>query len=171
MDVLMLRDILDGVLESAAAEPVRAEVRNREPRVQMGGHKWHLIHERDGGRCWMCGDLVPKGTGEVDHLIPRSSFAADDLHIADRSDNLRTACVGCNQRKSNFLIWWAPVDGVTIGVTAKCWDCANDCGIDPEIDPEGYSEYWADRWTPQMTVPAYCARCGHTWVPDAGWLL
>lgn len=142
-------------------EVVRAPIRNREPREPMGGHKWHLIHERDGGHCWNCGAMVSKGTGEVDHLIPRSSFEPEDLWIADRSDNLRTSCVGCNQGKSNYLIPGAPV-GSTPGVTACCWDCWT--GPRSEWD-EG------DTPRPEMRVPAYCAKCGHTWVPDESWLL
>lgn len=150
MEPMLLADVL--------AEPdepiVRAVVRNREPRVQMQAYKWHLIHERDGSHCWACGLFVGKGGGEVDHLIPRSSFEVRDLAVADRSDNLRVACVPCNQGKSNYLIPWAPV-GATIGVTATCWDCI-----------------YGDRLErPLMTVPAYCGKCGHTWVPNVSWLL
>lgn len=140
------------------AEPdepvVRGEIRNREPRVQMGGHKWHLIWERDGGHCWSCGAMVGKGGGEVDHLKPRSSFDASELAVADRSDNLRVSCVRCNQSKSNYILPWAPTDS-TIGVTSACWDCV----------------YGEKEWRPQMTVPAYCGRCGHSWVPEADWIL
>lgn len=145
-------------LAEVLAEPeepiVRAEIRNREPRAPMLPHKWHLIHERDGGHCWACGVFVGKGYGEVDHLIPRSSFDVCDLAVADRSDNLRLACVPCNQGKSNYLIPWAPV-GSTIGVTRACWDCLHE----------------EAEWRPRMTVPAYCGRCGHTWVPNVGWLM
>ncbi|WP_181421649.1 HNH endonuclease [Curtobacterium sp. MCBD17_030] len=140
------------ILSEEDPEPQRAPIRNREPRARLGGHKWHLIYERDGGACWMCGHHVDKGTGEVDHLQPRSSFTPDQLRRADRSDNLRTACVDCNQQKSNYVYAWAPE---TIGVTAMCWDCQH---------PES-TEYV------EMTVPAYCGRCGHTWVPNESWLL
>lgn len=145
-------------LAEILAEPdepiVRAEVRNREPRQPMSGHKWHLIHERDGGHCWSCGVRVAKGHGEVDHLIPRSSFDVVDLRVADRSDNLRLACVPCNQDKSNYVIPWAPT-GSTVGVTAACWDCVYVEAVE----------------RPEMTVPAYCGRCGHTWVPGVSWLM
>lgn len=139
------------LLAEPEPKPRRLPVLNTEPRVQMGGRKWHLIHERDGGRCYICGGFVPKGSGEVDHVIPRSSFEAHDLERADRSDNLRTACVRCNQKKSNYAYDWATGP---IGVTSVCWSCLNP-----------------DEPQPVMRAPAYCGRCGHTWVPDERWLL
>lgn len=167
IDLLTLID-WDKAIEDLHRAPERHPVLNHEPRVQMGGRKWHLIHERDGGVCWMCSRHVPKGSGEVDHLKPRSAFEVKDLPIADRSDNLKTACIDCNQRKSNFD---RPRTPRTVGVTSKCWECSNDCGIDPEFDPGAYADYWADRFKPTMTVAAYCGRCGYTWVPDKSWLL
>lgn len=153
---------LGEILSAPIPEPERLPVLNSEPRVLMDGRKWHLLWERDGFRCLLCGIYVPKGTGEVDHIVPRSSFAADRLHIADRSDNLQITCVDCNQEKSNY----APTERSScVGVTSRCWECTVG------LDDDGYHdvETFGDR--PEMTVPAYCGRCGFTWVPDASWLL
>jgi len=53
MKLRWVRDILPGVIDRLTEPPVRLPVRNREPRVRMGGHKWHLIWERDGGYTWV----------------------------------------------------------------------------------------------------------------------
>lgn len=148
----LIAKTLGEILAEPDIAPYRPPILNHEPREPIGGRKWHLIHERDGGICWMCGCDVPKGTGEVDHVQPRSSFAADDLVRADRSDNLKTACVGCNQAKSNYVYDWAPN---VVGVTDRCWECIN-----PDQPYPG-----------EMQTPAYCGSCGYSWVPDDGWLL
>ena len=135
----------------------RYPIRNREPRVQMGGRKWHLIYERDGGVCWMCGRPVPKGSHHVDHLIPRSNFEPGDLALGDRSDNLAVACAPCNEARSN---WSLPEPPRRIGVTSRCWDCTVG-----EVPEDSEIEF------PDMTVAAYCGHCGHTWVPDNSWVL
>jgi 5-methylcytosine-specific restriction endonuclease McrA len=140
------------ILAEPEEPPHRLPVVNRAPRERMSGRKWHLIHERDGGKCWICGAYVPKGTGEVDHVQPRSSFQEADLVIADRSDNLKTTCVPCNQQKSNYVYDWAPN---VVGVTDKCWECSN-----PGVQYDGV-----------MQTNAYCGHCGYTWVPDDGWLM
>lgn len=131
--------------------PTRYPVLNREPREQIGGRKWHLIWERDGGACWMCLRTVPKGSGEIDHVIPRSSFAVGMLKIADRSDNLRVACGPCNQDKSNFTTVFRPR---VFGVSSACEVCSNEEVIEPGL------------------IHAYCGRCGlMSRVPNERWLL
>lgn len=151
---MLLNEVLAEYLDAARDfEPTRYEVRNREERIQLDGRMWHLIHERDGGICWVCERGVPKGTGEIDHLVPRSSFLPGDVDLADRSWNLRLACIGCNQAKSNFRMLVLPR---TVGVTGRCWDCTKH--------DEGERV--------ELTEFAYCGTCGLTSaVPGKDWIL
>lgn len=170
---VMIGDLLDDVIEGLKAERVRYPVRNREVRVQIDGRTWHLIQERDGGICWMCEKPVAKGAGEIDHLIPRSSFVAADVGLADRSWNLRLACVDCNQAKSNYRV---PMLPRTVGVTAKCWDCfeARELGRpDPELLLSEFDEWKEFRDpAPDLMEHAYCGSCGLvSRVPDRSWVL
>jgi hypothetical protein len=125
----------------------RWPVRNREPRTPISSMKRALIHERDGGACRYCNRndtlLV------VDHIIPRSAFPADQLRIADRSDNLHSACWECNEERSNFDTFHTK----RLGIAPCCLDCT-------EIEP-----------TTETRIPAYCARCGVSQVPEIdGWI-
>ena len=86
LQAISLGDILD-VLD---APPVRWPVRNRAPREPISSQKRAIIHERDGGICRYCG--TPDERLVLDHIVPRSAFPAHQLHIADRSDNLHSAC-------------------------------------------------------------------------------
>ena len=150
----MVGELVNDVIDQLRTfEPVRYPVLNHEPRVQLDPRLWHLIHERDGGECWVCHRRVAKGEGEIDHLIPRSSFLPDEVvTVADRSWNLRLACVACNQAKSNFTVLVLPR---TIGITARCWECSGGSGE-----------------RPVLTTPAYCGACGFTsWVPGEEWIL
>jgi len=169
--MIMLGEVVTDYLERARCfVPERYPVLNREPRVQLDPRLWHLIHERDGGVCWMCGQTVAKGAGEIDHLVPRSSFT--DVVEADRSWNLRQACIRCNQGKSNFRV---PVLPRTFGITHRCWDCVErrDLGRpDPELFPEGFAEWSQDHPAPDLSVQAYCGSCGlMSWVPGEEWIL
>lgn len=172
--MMMVGDLVDQFLEDMKSfVPERYPVRNQEPRVPLDGRLWHLIHERDGGVCWLCGKGVAKGAGEIDHVVPRSSFMPWQVKWADRSWNLRQACVGCNQRKSNFTVMILPR---TIGITARCWDCHEDRDLgrpDPEFDPE-ITELWRAMRDeqPTLTEKAYCGTCGLTsGVPGKEWIL
>lgn len=136
----------------------RWPVRNREPRVPIESQKRAIIHERDGGICRLC------GTGghilTVDHIIPRSAFEAHDLGIADRSDNLVSACWDCNQRKSNYESVWTK----RLGVVVACWYCRN-----PQY---GEQDETFDGLPYPVTVPVFCGRCGISSVPEvARWVL
>lgn len=151
---LSLAEIFDQVEEPF----VRWPVRNREPRTPIIPQKRAIIHERDGGICRLC------GTGghilTVDHIIPRSAFDAEDLAIADRSDNLISACWDCNMQKSNF----ESIQMKKLGVVAACWYCVNPGydGDDPEFDELPY----------EVSVPVFCGRCGISTVPCVeGWVL
>jgi len=57
----------------------------------------HLIYQRDGGICRMCGEPTAFEDFEVDHIVPRAHGGTDHAH------NLRLTCRPCNQRKSDTL--------------------------------------------------------------------
>lgn len=140
----------------------RWPIRNREPRTPISPQKRAIIHARDGNICRLC------GTGghvlTVDHIIPRSAFMPEHLYIADRSDNLISACWDCNEQKSNYEHEQLKRPGVVVA----CWDCQN-----PWYDAEKYQydlEYQDPK--PDCTHIAYCGRCGLTTIPEVdGWVL
>lgn len=150
-------DSLGSLLGRLEQQPTRWPVHNREERWPIDSQKRAIIHERDGGICRLC------GTGghvlTVDHIIPRSTYQPDKLHIADRSDNLISACWECNMSKSNYE---AP-QSKRIGVTACCWECL--AGVSIDNDPGWEIE------RPEMNVIAFCGRCGITRVPSLAWIL
>jgi len=153
-----LSQILD-----AEYTPRRWPVRNREERTPIDSQKRAIIHERDGRICRLCGIGGVRLT--VDHIIPRSTFRAEWLHIADRSDNLISACWDCNMGKSNY----EHPQRKRMGVVVECWDCAN-----PWYDPEHYLDELADQDPrPATPVLVYCGRCGITNGAPAveGWVL
>lgn len=49
--------------------------------------------ERNGGRCYLCGEPLTLETMTVDHYVPRA------LGGSNRRANLRLACAPCNHRK------------------------------------------------------------------------
>jgi hypothetical protein len=121
----------------------RLPVLNREPRPESEANRqlWGALMRRDGSRCWMCNR--PDGFMVIDHLIPRSSFVASDIHLADRSDNLRIACWDCNQEKSNRdYPFKRPLPIV--------WMCREDI----QVNEFGEVVLFED----DELVPAYCAR-------------
>ena len=139
-------------------EPQRRwPVRNREERTPIGSQKRAIIHERDGKACRSCGNANCLLT--VDHIIPRSAFEIEDLHIADRSDNLVSACWDCNRAKSNY----ERPQRKRMGVVVRCWYCLNP-GHGP--DEEAFLPYPVD-------VMVYCGACGgDSHVPAVeGWVL
>lgn len=132
----------------------RWPVRNREDRTPINSQKRAIIHLRDGDICKFCG--TDSALLTVDHIIPRSAFPADQLEIADRSDNLISACWPCNEAKSNF----ERDQRKRLGVVAACWYCKA-----PELGDDG-----------QLPCPVntlvFCGRCGVSHVPDIeGWVL
>lgn len=155
--MIMVGDLLDDVLADLMRPLERYEVLNREPRERFDPYMWHLIYERDGYTCWVCQRRVPKGAGEIDHLVPRSSFLPDELSsVADRSWNLRVCCTECNQEKSNFRYSVLPR---TFGVTRKCWYCED--GTSGRLgDPR------------ELPVHAYCGSCSIvSRVPNESWVM
>ena len=149
-DPMSLAEIFSERIE----EPQRWPVRNREERTEISSQKRAIIHSRDGGLCRYCGDSGMQLT--VDHIIPRSTFPEDQLHIADRSDNLISACWPCNEGKSNFEHGQRKY----MGVTVACWDCLNHAHDDEYRDDRPYAEYLT-----------FCGRCGITRVPDLSWII
>ena len=148
----MIGDTIDATIASILAGPVRYPVNNREPREPIPPQKRALIHQRDGSRCLYCGthryDLV------LDHIEPRSFYFPHQMKLADRSDNLQSACDPCNDKRSNYESHHRKRPGVV----PACWECLNP---DPEPDER-----------PHSPIHAYCGRCGVvTTVPDTTWLL
>lgn len=158
----LVSEILDEYLEALKKPLERYPVLNRETREPIEAQKRAIIHERDGGRCWYCDMAVHPLT--VDHIVPRSTFPADLLELADRSDNLVSACWPCNERKSNYRRIWNPRRP---GVTARCWECLHGCW--EECTPACGHETGE---APEQRVVAFCGRHGTTTrVPDESWLL
>lgn len=150
-------------------EPKRHKVLRRGEREPIEAHKRRLIFIRDGYNCGHCGyhvepdDPAPGRTLDIDHIVPWSAFPPNTPPwIGDRSDNLRTLCMWCNNERSNFQ---EPNPPRALGVTPACYWCvaARDylpdllLGVDPsELDH----------------IPAFCGIEGATsWVPYEGWIL
>lgn len=150
---------VDEILNELAEPFKRWPVRNREPRAPIASQKRAIIHERDGGECQLCATIGHQLT--LDHIIPRSAFAPDQLEYADRSDNLHSACWPCNERKSNY----ESAQGKRLGVVAACWHCLN-----PGYHEGG--EYEGLRLPYSIDIPVFCGRCGVSTVPRVeGWVL
>lgn len=147
---------LGEILAVEESPVIRWPVRNREPRVPINAQKRAIIHERDGGICRYCG--TPDERLVLDHIIPRSAFPAHQIHIADRSDNLHSACWDCNERRSNY----EAVHIKRLGVVIQCFYCQNpEYGGDSELDLP----------YPVRTL-VFCGRCGVSSVPEVfGWVL
>lgn len=148
---------LGEILAFEEEPPVRWPVRNREQRTPINSLKRAIIHERDGGMCRYCGK-----TDEMlvlDHIIPRSAFPKNQIHIADRSDNLHSSCWGCNEERSNY----EAVHIKRLGVVIQCFYC---------IHPE-YNEEDTELEMPYpVNVLVFCGRCGVSTVPEVdGWVL
>lgn len=158
-DVVMLSDAIADLLDEMTKPRTRWPIRNRAEREPIEARKRAIIHERDGV-CWYCQSWT---LFEVDHIIPRSAFPADQLHIADRSDNLVSACHDCNESKSNYEQSGRKRPGVTVA----CWECLN-----PDLDEYLYEfEYPPPR--PELPYLAYCGRHGNIGRVPAidGWIL
>ena len=96
-----LADGLDETIEELSSPRTRWPILNNEPREPVSPSKRAIIYQRDGEQCWYCW-TGGGGPLQLDHIIPRTAFPAHQLHIADRSDNLVTACTSCNEAKSNY---------------------------------------------------------------------
>lgn len=163
--IMSLGEILEAGWESMTRSPQRWPIRNREERTPISSQVRALLYGRDGAICHVCGR---GGMMTVDHIIPRSAFRPDQLHIADRSDNLVNVCWDCNSEKSNFYTCFTK----RLGVTPRCGWCAAghsyadhpDCGEDCPT--------WDELYGDGRTYQVYCGRCGHgATVPSLEWVL
>lgn len=128
------------------------------------------VFKRDGNHCRECGSWYPNHAGylELDHMLPWSAGGGDE------STNLRTLCVGCNQRRSNWN------DGAHQSrVLPTTWWCF-DCWCHPDEEYRRREEDWEFDSIPRMyrsqwrngidlaavpfviepNEPAFCAWCG-----------
>jgi len=91
----------DRVLRSAHDEfPVPSVIRRRtyinvRRRREQSGTKRLRIYMRDRFRCQYCGEKKVVGELTLDHILPRSR-GGDNSPV-----NVVTACIACNNRKSN----------------------------------------------------------------------
>ena len=91
----------DRVLHSARETfPVPSVIRRRtyinvRRRREASGMKRLRIYMRDKFRCQYCGEKKPVSELTLDHILPRSR-GGDNSPV-----NIVTACVPCNNRKSN----------------------------------------------------------------------
>jgi 5-methylcytosine-specific restriction endonuclease McrA len=91
----------DRVLRSAREEfPVPSVIRRRtyinvRRRREASGMKRLRIYMRDKFRCQYCGEKYGVGELTLDHILPRSR-GGDTSPV-----NIVTACIACNNRKSN----------------------------------------------------------------------
>lgn len=150
---------LDSTIAALLIPWRRWPVRNSEDRTPIDSQKRAIIHQRDGGACRSCGNANCQLT--VDHIIPRSAFEVGDLRIADRSDNLISACWPCNQAKSNY----ERSQRKRMGVVVKCWYCLNP--------GRGEHDDAFDQLPYPVDVLVWCGCCGgNSHVPAvAGWVL
>ncbi|MEG4023011.1 HNH endonuclease [Microcoleus sp. S13C4] len=63
---------------------------------QKHNKKQKLIDDY-GHNCWWCGKCLPKNQLTIEHLRPKSLGGSDCL------ENLRLACLSCNQSRGNSL--------------------------------------------------------------------
>lgn len=84
------------------------EARQASPRASVDVHKEadfynvrenrHQVFERDGYRCRYCGKQLTRFTATLDHVKPISA-GGDNSY-----DNLATACLDCNSKKTGRLL-------------------------------------------------------------------
>jgi hypothetical protein len=144
---VMIGDLMPALIKRMTTPPERWSIvrsGEREPIV------WPLrlaVGRRDEFTCRSCHADVVDGF-ELDHIIPWSAGGSD------RSDNLRTLCGPCNQRRSNFR-------DTARAATAVTWWCIH-CWTDdhafrwPSAEPFRIAHMVA---APNVT--AYCAHCHH----------
>lgn len=67
--------------------------RERLQTVRRDPYSRREIFERDGWRCWICGEVVAEEDASIDHVVPIAQGGAD------APDNIRTAHRDCNSRR------------------------------------------------------------------------
>ena len=80
-----------------------------------------MILYRDNFTCRYCGARPGSENLEVDHVIPRSRSGSNN------SCNLVTACVTCNRRKSNKIVF--PADMIECDDTDEGWKVHKSFGV------------------------------------------
>lgn len=75
-----------------AAEKV---AKRRQKAVRRRINRLCRLFERDGDKCWLCGDPLTMETATEDHYIPKSKGGTRKL------DNLRLACFPCNNKRGD----------------------------------------------------------------------
>lgn len=141
--------LLAECLEEAAAALEAAQTRMGAPRIgeqREEIHPWtrRAIYWRDGNRCdWCHRGFDEAGMLVLDHIQPWADGGSD------RSDNLRTLCVPCNDGRSNFATD-AYKRVQPVGMCDRCyarprWGVVEDGELDPEST---------------FRLPVFCGRCG-----------
>lgn len=69
------------------------------------GTRTRLIEDQSG-RCFYCGRVFPEDSFTLDHIIPWSGDREPVYH----QDNFVAACVGCNKRKGELVIFSSLLD-------------------------------------------------------------
>ncbi len=117
-----LRDRLAGAASSAANTYERARRSKLEAEEPDASGKWRpehrdkllrYVHERDGGRCGVCGAETRIKAAQVEHIVPKI-FAFFDISKAGKAvrgtryksllhklDNLQASHTYCNKNKGN----------------------------------------------------------------------
>lgn len=82
-------------LDKMADKEARRRARKRGAFVEEVDRT--VVYERDGGRCHICGNKVPKGNWHLDHIIPLERGLVRGGEHSYR--NVAVSCPACNIRK------------------------------------------------------------------------
>lgn len=138
------------LLPEPTAGPVRWPVIRTGEREPISWLIRLSVYRRDGFTCKACGyyDRVALSMEhlELDHCIPWSAGGPDD------SDNLRTLCTWCNQRRSNWVdhahatnyrptTWWCVHCWGPGAERRNPWRDGTDLDRTPRIYPDGDEPY------------------------------
>lgn len=123
--------------------------RVKERSIASAGYGWRIerrekfkILHRDNFTCRYCGARPGSENLEVDHLIPRSRNGSDN------ACNLVAACVTCNGRKSDAIIF--PADMIERDDTDEGWKVHKSFGVwavkfnDARVVIEDDTSWWFD---------------------------
>jgi hypothetical protein len=123
--------------------------RVKERSIASAGYGWRIerrekfkILHRDNFTCRYCGARPGSENLEVDHLIPRSRNGSDN------ACNLVAACVTCNGRKSDTIIF--PADMIERDDTDEGWKVHKSFGgwavkfNDDRVVIEDDTSWWFD---------------------------
>src|SRR5699024_9028535 len=155
-----LADGMDDLISELISPRKRTRwpIRNTEPREPASPAKRAIIYQRDGETCWYCW-TGGGGPLQLDHIIPRTAFPTHQLHIADRSDNLVTACASCNEATSNAQVLYLPAGTAkTPGTTTK-----STLNFEDKITQTCRSH---QKWTTSHTADATAIQHGYQKLKD-----